>query len=275
MSEGPLGGAPATVEDDGAVLQAIDFACLPRHVGVIMDGNGRWAKKRGLPRVAGHRAGIAAVRDIVDASVRLGLEVLTVYAFSRENWSRPPAEVSALMGMLKEYLESELRSLHEKNIRLKTIGRLEDLVPSVREAILRAVDLTRDNTGMTFVVALSYSGRGEILEACREIARDAAAGRIDPETLDEPAFSARLGTRGLPDPDLLIRTSGELRISNFLLWQLAYTELWVTPLEWPDFRRRHLWRAIVDFQARERRFGGIGPTGAPEPTAGQRRPDPS
>ncbi len=255
-------GRPADAGDAGATLEDVDFLRLPRHVGIIMDGNGRWARQRGLPRVAGHRAGIAAVRDVVDGSVRLGLEVLTLYAFSRENWTRPPAEVNALMGLLREYLDQELPSLHERNIRMRAIGGVDDLSRSVREAIARAEETTAGNTGMTFLVALSYSGRGEIAEAARRLARDAAAGRISPDEIDEAAIGRLLGTGGLPDPDLLVRTSGEMRISNFLLWQIAYAELWITPVLWPDFRRQHLYAAIADFQSRERRFGGVTEPGA-------------
>jgi undecaprenyl diphosphate synthase len=254
-------GRPAERGATGATIDDVDFTRLPRHVGIIMDGNGRWARQRGLPRVAGHRAGIAAVRDVVDGSVRLGLEVLTLYAFSRENWTRPPAEVNALMGLLREYLDQELPSLHERNIRLRAIGGVADLAPAVREAIARAEETTAANTGMTFLVALSYSGRGEIAEAARRLAREAAAGRLSPDDIDEDAISRLLGTGGLPDPDLLLRTSGELRVSNFLLWQIAYSELWITAVLWPDFRRQHLYAAIADYQSRERRFGGVGEPG--------------
>jgi undecaprenyl diphosphate synthase len=250
---------PARTRDDERVtLDGVDFARLPRHVGIIMDGNGRWARQRGLPRVAGHRAGIAAVRDVVDASARLGLEVLTLYAFSRENWSRPPAEVNALMGLLRDYLDEELPSLHERNIRIRAIGRTHDLARPVRDALVRGEALTGQNTGLTFLVALSYSGRAELADAARRIAREVADGTLRPEDVDEDAVSARLGTAGLPDPDLLVRTSGELRVSNFLLWQIAYSEIWVTPVLWPDFRRQHLYAGIAEYQGRERRFGGVG-----------------
>ncbi len=251
------GGTTESRDEERAILDAIDFGRLPRHVGIIMDGNGRWAKQRGLPRVAGHRAGIASVRDVVDGSVRIGLEVLTLYAFSRENWSRPPAEVNALMGLLCDYLDQELASLHERNIRMRAIGRTGDLSPRVQDALRRAESLTASNTGMTFLVALSYSARAELAEAARALARDAARGLIDPEDIDEDALGQRLHTAGLPDPDLLVRTSGEQRVSNFLLWQIAYAELFITPLLWPDFRRQHLFAAIAEFQRRERRFGGV------------------
>jgi len=259
MKPAPVTGSPP-----------IDFARLPRHVAIIMDGNGRWARQRRLPRIAGHRAGIAVVRDVVEVSARLGLEVLTLYAFSRENWSRPPAEVNALMRLLREYLEAELPMLQEKNIRFRPIGRLDELPRTVREGLASAEQQTARNTGMLFLIALSYSARTEIADPARALVREAVAGRIDAEQVDEDALAAHLSTGGLPDPDLLIRTSGEMRVSNFLLWQLAYAELWVTPLLWPDFRRQHLHQAIADFQGRERRFGGVeggaerarGPRGA-------------
>jgi undecaprenyl diphosphate synthase len=254
-------------DDERRALSGIDFARMPRHVGIIMDGNGRWAKQRGLPRVAGHRAGIAAVRDVVDGSVRLGLEVLTLYAFSRENWSRPAAEVNALMLLLRDYLEQELPSLHERNIRMRAIGRTFDLAPAVQRALGDAETLTAANTGMTFLVALSYSGRGEIAAAARSLARAAMKGEIAPDEIDEDAIARHLDTAGLPDPDLLVRTSGEMRVSNFLLWQIAYAELWITPVLWPDFRRQHLYGAVADFQRRERRFGNVNGPGALRRTA--------
>ncbi|MDQ7006214.1 MAG: isoprenyl transferase [Acidobacteriota bacterium] len=240
-------------------LARIDFLRLPRHVAVIMDGNGRWARRRGLPRVAGHRAGIAAVREVLESSARLGLEVLTLYAFSRENWKRPPAEVNTLMRLLREYIEGELRTLREKNIRFRPIGRLQDLPPRVREALERARRETEENTGLVFQVALSYSGRSEMVDAVRTLAREIEAGRLRPDEIDEARIEGALYTAGLPDPDLMIRTSGELRISNYLLWQLAYAELWVTPVLWPDFRKSDLFEAVADFQSRERRFGAVEP----------------
>ncbi|MEN6525667.1 MAG: isoprenyl transferase [Candidatus Polarisedimenticolia bacterium] len=268
-------GRASDAPDEAALLEAIDLAALPRHVGVIMDGNGRWARARGLPRIAGHRAAIASVREILDVSVRLGVEVLTLYAFSRENWSRPPAEVRGLMALLREYLAKELDGIHRRNVRFRAIGALEDLEPKLRASLRAAEERTKDNTGLTFLVALSYSGRGDIVEAARALARDAAEGRLDPRTIDETALAARLSTGGLPDPDLLIRTSGELRLSNFLLWQIAYAELWVTDVLWPDFRRVHFLQAIADYQRRERRFGNVGPEGAARPAAarGPRRLD--
>ncbi|MCU0254044.1 MAG: isoprenyl transferase [Acidobacteria bacterium] len=247
--------APAGPSKDP--LEQIDFTRLPRHIAVIMDGNGRWAGARHLPRIAGHRAGIAAVREVVEGAARLGIEVLTLYAFSRENWSRPAPEVNALMRLLRDYLDAELATLLERNIRVRAIGRIEELPPPVRTALAEAEEQTAANTGMLFLIALSYSGRAELADASRALAEDAAAGRLDPATIDEAVLAARLHTADVPDPDLLIRSSGELRLSNFLLWQLAYSEIWVTPVLWPDFRRRHLHEAVVDFQRRERRFGGV------------------
>lgn len=244
--------------EEGEWLAQIDFLRLPRHIAVIMDGNGRWARQRGLPRIAGHRAGIAAVRETVETSARLGLEVLTLYAFSRENWSRPPAEVNALMRLLCEFLDAELATLQEKNVRFRPIGRLEELPQGVRQALAAAERETSSNTGLEFLIALSYSARAEITDAVRQLMRDAREGRLEPDAVSEDTIGERLATGGLPDPDLLIRTSGELRVSNFLLWQLAYAELWVTPVLWPDFRKAQLYQAILDFQRRERRFGGVG-----------------
>lgn len=247
--------APGTPERD--LLDALDPARLPRHVAVIMDGNGRWAKQRRLPRVEGHRAGAAAVRDTVETSARLGLDALTLYAFSTENWKRPKAEVSTLFSLLKEYLRKELRALTENDIRFRVVGRSDGLDASVRAALDLALDATSRCRGMVFSVALNYSGRTEIADAARSLAREAAAGRLDPESIDEAAVASRLYTADLPEPDLLIRTSGEMRISNFLLWQIAYAEIHVTPVLWPDFRSRHFLEALVDYQRRERRYGGV------------------
>jgi undecaprenyl diphosphate synthase len=222
-----------------------------------MDGNGRWAWQRRKQRVEGHRAGIASVRDVVETSARLGLEVLTLYAFSIENWKRPEAEVKTLMGLLKRYLRMELDTLLKNNIRFHVIGREQDLPPDVREELARGVEKTRDRTGLQFNIALNYGGRAEIVDAVRRLAEDWAKSGRSVSGIDEDAVSSYLYTAGQPDPDLLIRTSGELRVSNFLLWQIAYAEIWVTDVLWPDFRRRHLLKAIVDFQKRERRYGGI------------------
>ncbi len=231
----------------------VDYARLPSHVAVIMDGNGRWAAQRRLPRVEGHRAGIDSVRDIVEVSARLGIDVLTLYAFSVENWKRPPAEVSVLMGLLKRYLRLELDTLMTNDIRFHVIGNEEGLSPDVRFELAAAERRTGANGGMRFNIALNYGGRAEIVTA----ARRAIAAGLDPTTLDERQFGELLYTGGQPDPDLLIRTSGEMRVSNFLLWQIAYAEIWVTDTLWPDFRSRHFLEAVVAYQKRERRYGGI------------------
>ena len=243
--------------EEQALLRAIDFARLPRHVAVIMDGNGRWAKLRHKPRVEGHRAGIASVRDVVETSARLGLQVLTLYAFSVENWKRPQSEVTTLMGLLKRYLRSELDTLLRNNIRFRVIGRMEDLPADVQDELRRGMEKTADRGGLLFNIALNYGGRTEITDAVRRLAADVAAGRREPGAIDEDTLSSYLYTAGLPDPDLLIRTSGEMRVSNFLLWQIAYAEIWVTDVLWPDFRRKHLLQAVADYQKRERRYGGI------------------
>ena len=238
-----------------SLARQIEFDRLPRHVAIIMDGNGRWAGERQLPRVEGHRAGVDAVRDVIETSARLGLEVLTLYAFSVENWKRPAAEVSTLMMLLKRYLGLELETLQRNNIRFNVIGRVEALAPDVRTELLDAERKTAKNTGMIFNIALNYGGRTEIVDA----ARRAIESGIKPEDLDEDRFSSLLYTARQPDPDLLIRTSGEMRVSNFLLWQIAYAEIWVTDTLWPDFRRRDLLQAIVAYQKRDRRYGGIKP----------------
>jgi len=234
-------------------VQQLDFSRLPAHVAVIMDGNGRWAAKRSLPRVEGHRAGIEAVRDVVELSARLELKVLTLYAFSMENWKRPESEVAVLMGLLKRYLKFELETLLRNNIQFQVIGQENELPADVREELAVAQQKTSGNTGMLFNIALNYGGRAEILSA----ARRALVADVNPEDLDEDRFSNLLYTAGQPDPDLLIRTSGEMRVSNFLLWQIAYAEIWVTETLWPDFRARHLLEAILAYQKRDRRYGGI------------------
>jgi undecaprenyl diphosphate synthase len=247
-----LGAVPAGSAEE-ALLRRIDFARLPRHIAIIMDGNGRWAASRHLPRVEGHRAGIESVRAAIETSARLGIEVLTLYAFSVENWKRPDTEVTALMGLLKYYLRLELNSLLRNNIRFRVIGERDRLSPEVRSELEQAEARTASNTGLMFNVALSYGGRAEIVEAARRLIR---AG-VSADDVDEATFGAQLYTAGQPDPDLLIRTSGELRVSNFLLWQIAYAEIWVTDALWPDFRARHLLEAIADYQQRDRRYGAI------------------
>jgi undecaprenyl diphosphate synthase len=246
------------------LAQAIDFDGLPRHVAIIMDGNGRWARKRRLPRVSGHRAGIASVRDIVETSARLGLQVLTLYAFSLENWKRPRAEVETLMRLLREYLRKELEPLLRNDIRFQVIGRMDALTPRVQRELEKGMEATAGCGGLTFNIALSYGGRAEIVDACNRLIDEARAGK-GPGEVDEDTFARYLYTAGQPDPDLLIRTSGEMRLSNFLLWQVAYAELWVTDTLWPDFRHEDLFRAILDYQKRDRRYGGIADP--PEPGA--------
>ena len=236
-----------------ALARQVNFDRLPEHVAVIMDGNGRWAAQRHLPRVEGHRAGIESVRDVVEGSARVGIKVLTLYAFSVENWKRPAMEVSTLMALLKRYLRLELNTLLRNNIRFRVIGRPEDLAPDIQRELADAEEKTAANTGMLFNIALNYGGRAEIVEAAKRLL---AAG-VPPDELDEQRFSGFLYTAGQPDPDLLIRTSGEMRVSNFLLWQIAYAEIWVTETLWPDFRKRHLLEAILAYQKRERRYGGI------------------
>jgi undecaprenyl diphosphate synthase len=236
-----------------ALARQIEFDRLPRHVAIIMDGNGRWAGERHLPRVEGHRAGIDAVRDVIETSARLGLEVLTLYAFSVENWKRPAAEVSTLMGLLKRYLGLELDTLLRNNIRFNVLGRSDALPPDIRTELLDAERKTAKNIGMLFNIALNYGGRTEIVDAARRLLSSGLA----PQDVDEDRFASFLYTAGQPDPDLLIRTSGEMRVSNFLLWQIAYAEIWVTDTLWPDFRCRHLLEGVLAYQKRDRRFGGI------------------
>jgi undecaprenyl diphosphate synthase len=233
----------------------IDRNGLPAHIAIIMDGNGRWARRRGLPRVAGHRAGIGAVREVVEGSAELGVGVLTLYAFSVENWKRPRSEVSTLMQLLKEYLVKEIDNIHKNNICFRTIGRTDQLDPSVQRELEKGIERTRDNTGMVFNVALNYGGRAEIVDAVNRLLQTRL--KDGPGEISETDFARYLYTAGQPDPDLLIRTSGELRISNFLLWQIAYAEIWVTDTLWPDFGKQHLYEAIIAFQKRERRYGGL------------------
>jgi undecaprenyl diphosphate synthase len=241
---------------DETLARQVNFDQLPSHIAIIMDGNGRWAAQRHLPRVEGHRAGIDSVRDVVETSARLGIEVLTLYAFSVENWKRPRAEVNTLMMLLKRYIRLELGTLLKNNIRFRVIGRAEELAPDVQDELEIGIRQTAANTGMLFNIALNYGGRAEIVAA----ARRAIAEGIAAEDLDERRFGDLLYTAGQPDPDLLIRTSGEMRVSNFLLWQIAYSEIWVTETLWPDFRRRDLLEAVVAYQKRDRRYGGIKPS---------------
>lgn len=233
----------------------INLEKLPRHIAVIMDGNGRWAKQHGKPRIFGHRNGVRAVRAITEAAAELGVEYLTLYAFSTENWGRPHAEVNALMGLLVETMHNEIDTLMKNNIRLQAIGDISKLPDTTYRTLLKGMEQTQHNSRMTLVLALNYSARWEIIQAVQQIASDVQAGAIQPTEIDESFFTNALSTRGIPDPELLIRTSGETRLSNFLLWQSAYAELYFTPVMWPDFDKQHLYEAIVNYQNRERRFG--------------------
>jgi undecaprenyl diphosphate synthase len=233
----------------------IDFNNLPKHVAVIMDGNGRWAKKKGAMRIFGHRNAVEAVRDITEGCGELGIKYLTLYAFSTENWNRPKAEVDGLMELLVNTLKQEIARLQENHVKLRIIGETSHLPKDCQENLEWAIDQTKNNSGLTLILALSYSGRWELLKAAKAIAKDAQDGKITSDQLNETLFENYLQTSGIPDPELLIRTSGELRISNFLLWQIAYTELYITPTLWPDFRKEHLYEAIWSYQQRERRFG--------------------
>ncbi len=238
------------------LLTEFDATRVPAHVAIIMDGNGRWAEKRGLPRLAGHRAGAKAVREVIAAAIELGVGYLTIYSFSSENWSRPKDEVFGLMALFVEVLERELVNLERMHVRVRVVGDLPGLPDATRKAFERCIARTADNEGMTLVVALNYGARADIVSAARALAEKAAAGEIDPGSIDEAAVSSALSTAGIPDPDLVIRTSGEMRISNFLLWEIAYSELWVTATLWPDFGRTDLLKAVVDYEKRQRRFGG-------------------
>ena len=243
---------------ESTLLDKLDLKSLPQHIAVIMDGNGRWAQRRHLPRIAGHRAGVKAARQIIESCARLKLPCLTLYAFSLENWRRPQAEVDFLMRLLREYLSRELPSIHKNNIKLQVIGRAEQLPDAVRLDIEEGMRLTASNTGMKLVVALNYGARAELVDAFNVLLKQAKASGASDFQADEQLISDHLYTAGLPDPDLLIRTSGEMRVSNFLLWQIAYAEMYVTETLWPDFSRECLLEALLDFQKRERRYGGLG-----------------
>jgi undecaprenyl diphosphate synthase len=255
MKENLKGFIKSGSEEESLVNQ-LDLSHLPRHVAVIMDGNGRWAKKKNLPRVEGHRAGSKSVREVVETSARIGIKFLTLYAFSKENWKRPEREVKTLWRLLEDYLRKEDKVLVKNQFRLMIIGQREAIPASVRKELERVEKLTKDFNRLTIILALNYGGRDEIVDAVKRVARDKDC---DVETLNEEKFSHYLYTNHIPDPDLLIRTSGELRISNFLLWQIAYSEIWITQVFWPDFRKKQLLQALVDYQKRERRFGDIHP----------------
>ncbi|MFP4468257.1 MAG: isoprenyl transferase [Bacteroidales bacterium] len=237
--------------------QRINTEKLPCHVAIIMDGNGRWAQQQGKERIFGHESGVESVRDTVRAAAEIGIPYLTLFAFSTENWCRPQKEVDTLLGLLTHAIENETLELHKNNVRLQAIGDIDSLPASCRKTLREAIELTSGNTGLTLNIALSYSARWEITNAAKKIARKVAKKSIDPEDIDQELVEQAMETSHLPDPDLLIRTSGELRISNFLLWQLAYTELHFTPVLWPDFRKKHFYQAIIDYQRRERRFGKV------------------
>lgn len=230
-----------------------DGGRIPNHIAVIMDGNGRWARQRGLPRLAGHRAGTENIRAIVNEAHQIGVRFLTLYAFSTENWNRPSLEVQGLMQILSDFIDRETQNLHRQNVRLRHLGRLQGLTPLLARKVQQAVDLTCENTGLTLAIAFNYGGRLDIVDAVRDL----VAQGVGADQITEEAISARLSTAGMPDPDLVIRTSGERRISNFLIWQAAYSEYWVTPVFWPDFRPEHLHQAVSEYGRRERRFGGL------------------
>ncbi len=242
---------------EAELLAQLDRRHLPRHVAVIMDGNGRWAALRGRPRMAGHQEGMQSVRSLITLFRELGIPALTIYAFSQENWKRPSAEINALMALLEHYLQAEMKALVEQEVRFRAIGRLDAMPSSALAWIRRVEKATAEGKKLALTVALSYGGRAELTDAARQLARDCMEGRVDLEHIDERIFEAYLLTRDLPDPDFLIRTSGEARISNFLLWQLAYTEMYFTPTLWPDFRRREALTALLEFQRRDRRFGQV------------------
>jgi undecaprenyl diphosphate synthase len=234
-----------------------DFPDIPRHIAIIMDGNGRWAKERGLPRREGHRAGAESVREVTDACIELGVEYLTVYAFSSENWNRPQTEIKALMELLDRFLAEKSKDLKKQNIRLQAIGQLDRLPEKTRKLLFKIIDETAGHTALTLVLALSYGAREEIVSAARSLAADASAGKIQADDIDAALFSSRLQTAGIPDPDLLIRTSGEMRVSNFLLWQISYAEIVIVKKFWPDFRHNDLTEAVREYQRRHRRFGAL------------------
>ncbi|SHJ67768.1 Undecaprenyl pyrophosphate synthetase [Caminicella sporogenes DSM 14501] len=235
----------------------IDFSNLPKHIAIIMDGNGRWARSKNLPRVAGHKAGVEALRDIIKTSSNLGIKYLTLYAFSTENWKRPREEINALMELLVIYLRREAKELHKNNVVINVLGDISKLPETAISEINKATALTSNNTGLVVNIALNYGGRHEILRAVKNICKDVVNNKIDFDKIDEAVFSNYLYTKNIPDPDLIIRTSGEIRLSNFLLWQAAYSEFWFTDVYWPDFSSKHFIEAIIDYQSRKRRFGGI------------------
>jgi len=245
--------------EERAIVERIDPARIPRHIAIIMDGNGRWATRQGLPRVIGHRAGVESVRAVINACGGLSVGYLTLYSFSTENWSRPDTEVRALMELIEGQLRTEAEMLHRENSRIRHLGRREDLPSSLQLALDETASLTAENTGLQIIFAINYSGRTELVDAARRLAAEAAAGALDPAALEEADLARALYLPDVPAPDLLIRTGGEMRVSNYLLWQIAYTELWFTPLLWPEFRAAHLLEAVVEYQHRQRKFGRVTP----------------
>ncbi|MCA9473056.1 MAG: isoprenyl transferase [Nitrospirales bacterium] len=262
MSHYQVAPPPQVIEAE--LLSQLELSLLPRHVAIIMDGNGRWAALRGLPRIEGHREGLSALRDVLDVCHEIGIPHVTIYAFSHENWNRPAHEVSLLMRLLNDYLTEERQIFHERQVRFFPIGRLEKLPKSVYHLVQNVAEETQHFTDRVLTVALSYGGRAEIIDAVKNLVHDIQAGSIRPQDIQEDLFERYLTTHGLPDPDLLIRTSGETRISNFLPWQIAYTELYFTKTLWPDFRRQELLTALLDYQSRERRFGRVPHTVSPQ-----------
>jgi undecaprenyl diphosphate synthase len=248
---------PAESSPEELLARLRVHGAVPRHVAIIMDGNGRWARERLLPRPLGHRSGMQSVRAVVEGAIEAGVEFLSLFAFSQENWQRPPTEVGALMSLLEEYIAREVDELRERGVRVRVLGDLDRLTPPAARAVERVVRETAHNDRLTLNLFISYGGRAELVRAARLIAEDVAAGRLDPAHVDEAAVRTRLYTAECPDPDLLIRTSGELRISNFLLWQIAYAEIFISPVLWPDFSQRELYEAILAYQGRERRFGRV------------------
>lgn len=247
----------SATQEEARWLALLDPRRIPQHVAIIMDGNGRWARQRGLPRYVGHSAGAESVRNAIEAARQVGVRFLTLYTFSAENWRRPAEEVSALMELIEHKIREEIHALHENAVRVKVLGRLEELPQSLQEELQRDMELTACNTGLTLYLALNYGGRREIADAARRLGADLLAGRLRLEEVDETRFARYLYAPEAPDPELLIRTGGEMRLSNFLLWQAAYTELWITPTLWPDFTKADFYHAIYDFQQRKRRFGGL------------------
>lgn len=245
--------------DSDSQLQELGLRAeqIPQHIAIIMDGNGRWAEAQGYPRIEGHRKGVTSVRETVENCVSLGVKYLTLYCFSSENWKRPEEELTLLMALLEQYVVEERPEIMRQNIRFQTIGRREGMDEGVLSEVQTTIDQSQDNTGMCLCLALNYGGRGEMVDAVREIASEVKSGELQPDKIDEACIANHLYTRDMPDPDLMIRTSGEMRISNFLLWQLSYSEIWITTKHWPEFRRQELYMALRDFAARDRRFGGL------------------